>query len=400
MELISFTTLVAFVAALAIYWSLPERLRAGFFALFGVAFFVVMSPQGGIITVLFLWAVLTIQRLILAAESDKGQKRILILGAIFTVLPMVIYKYRFSLLGGVPGLSIVADLPLIVPVGISYFTFRALHLLIETRRGNVGRVSGLDFFYYIMFLPTVVAGPIERFGPFQEQRRAQKEFDADMFGEGLRRITIGLVKKLVLADMFFGLITTFLKPGPNLTLSSGQLWLSLHFYYAYLYMDFSGYSDIAIGISRLFGFRIMENFNWPIFAWNIREFWRRWHISLTSWLTEYVYFGLGGNRKGETRAMLNTMITMMLIALWHGSVLLQHYFIWGIYLGLGLVFFRLWMRFKARFLPQFAGDPTWWGRAIGIVLTIEYMNISWPIFLFDTRIAIVVYLKMFGIVGG
>ncbi|MCZ7582721.1 MAG: hypothetical protein M5R36_04950 [Deltaproteobacteria bacterium] len=346
MELISWATLLFFLAAIPAYWALPKRWRAGFFCVAGFTYYFISSPQSGVLTLIFLWVILLFQRMILAAETDRGRKRLLIVAAVICAGPMVFYKYRFSIFGGLPGFGWAVDLPLTVPVGISYFTFRALHFLIETRRGHIGRTSAIDFFYYITFIPTVVAGPIERFEPFQTQQKAQPDFDPDMFGEGLRRIAIGVVKKLVLADMFFGFITSFLKPGTNLTLGTAQIWICLHCYYAYLYMDFSGYSDIAIGVSRLFGFRIMENFNWPIFAHNIREFWRRWHISLTGWLTEYLYFSLGGSRKGEIRANINTMITMMVIALWHGSLLLQHYFIWGLYLGLGLVVFRQWLRVK------------------------------------------------------
>lgn len=400
MELISWTTAIVFVAALPVYWWLRPERRGPFLCILGVVYFLASQPQAGLIALLFLWIAHFFQKLILSAASDRSKKWITVAGVVIALFPMVFYKYRFSLLGHIPFLSWAADLPLAVPVGISYFTFRAVHVLVETRRGEIPRLSGLDFFYYVTFLPTVVAGPIERFGPFTEQRAGIRSFDADLFGDGLRRIMLGLVKKLVLADMFYGFIEPFMTPVTNLTLRPWQIWLCLHGYYAYLYMDFSGYSDIAIGVSRLFGFRIMENFNWPIFAVNIREFWRRWHISLTTWLTQYVYFALGGNKKGMVRAEINTMITMLLIALWHGSNVLGHYIIWGVYLGLGLVVFRQWTRFKARFFPKLNENPTLVGKVVGAIMTIQFMNISWPIFLFDTRVAILVYLKMFGLVGG
>ena len=441
-------TSLFFIIALPVYWVLPKKARAPFLCIAGFAFYSVLQPQGGVVALLYLWVVLLFQRLILAAESPKGRKWMVVIGTIIALTPMIIYKYRFSIFSGLPVVNVFADLPLIVPVGISYFSFRAVHFLVESHRGKIGHISGIDFFYYITFIPTVVAGPIERYQQFSDQQKKVDKFDPGLFGEGLQRIAVGLVKKLVLADMFHGFIEPFMATPTNLALSSGQIWLSLHCYYAYLYMDFSGYSDIAIGISRLFGFRIMENFNWPIFATNIREFWRRWHISLTDWLTEYVYYTLGGNRAkaaskkrrviglivigvlmlasltsastpldiigriiffaivagmfvlwtyGLFFTEINSMVTMMLIALWHGSVTLKHYFIWGIYLGLGLVVLRQWLRLKERFLPRFAENPTLWGKVIGAVMTIEFMNISWPIFLFDQRVAFIMYLKMFGL---
>ncbi len=399
MELISWTTAIAFLVALPIYWWLPAAKRGPFLCVYGLVYFLASQPQAGLIALIFLWVILYFQRLILTAQTDRGKKWVLFFGVAIALAPMIFYKYRFSLLGHIPFLAWMAALPLAAPVGISYFTFRAVHVLVETRRGAIERLSGIDFFYYITFLPTVVAGPIERFGPFREQRAAAHEFSPDLFGEGLQRILIGLVKKLVLADMFYGFISDFMNPVTTLTLRPWQIWLCLHGYYAYLYMDFSGYSDIAIGVSRLFGFRIMENFNWPILATNIREFWRRWHISLTSWLTDYVYFALGGNKKGKVRAEINTMITMLLIALWHGSNQIGHYIIWGIWLGLGLVVFRQWTRVKARLFPNLVENPTLVGQLVGAFMTIQFMNLSWPIFLFESRVAILTYLKMFGLVG-
>ncbi len=450
MELISWATSLFFIIALPVYWALPKNRRAPFLCIAGFLYYSVLQPQGGIVALLYLWIVLLFQKLILAAQTPRGKKRLLILGVIIALTPMIIYKYRHSIFGGLPLVGVFADLPLAVPVGISYFTFRAVHFLVESHRGKIGPISGIDFFYYITFIPTVVAGPIERYPAFSKQQKNIDGFDPELFGDGLQRIAVGLVKKLVLADMFYGFIEPFMATPTNLALTPGQIWLSLHGYYAYLYMDFSGYSDIAIGISRLFGFRIMENFNWPIFAHNIREFWRRWHISLTGWLTEYVYYTLGGNRAESTTKRkriiglivifalmlvsfgsastpldfigriiffaiiaglfllwsfglfyteINSMITMMLIALWHGSVTLKHYFIWGIYLGLGLIVLRYWLKLKARFLPGFVENPTVWGRVVGAVMTIEYMNISWPIFLFDQRVAFIMYAKMFGLAG-
>jgi alginate O-acetyltransferase complex protein AlgI len=449
LELISWAMSLFLLIALPVYWVLPKPRRAPFLCIAGFCFYCVLQPQGGIVALLYLWIVLLFQRLILASQTVRGKKWIILLGAIVALTPMIIYKYRLSIFSGIPIVNIFAELPLVVPVGISYFTFRAVHFLVETHRGKIGHTSGIDFFYYITFIPTVVAGPIERFPTFSKQQKNIDKFDPELFGEGVLRIAIGLVKKLVLADMFYGFISPFMAAPSNLALSPAQIWLCLHGYYAYLYMDFSGYSDIAIGISRLFGFRIMENFNWPIFAHNIRDFWRRWHISLTGWLTEYVYYTLGGNRaKPSTKKTrifgiaviaslfllslssasnqtdiigriiffgigiaifllwsfglffteINAMVTMMLIALWHGSVTLKHFFIWGLYLGLGIVVLRYWLQIKARFFPRFVENPTVWGKVIGAVMTIEFMNISWPIFLFDQRVAFIMYMKMFGLV--
>ncbi|MCB1153437.1 MBOAT family protein [bacterium] len=394
MRLISLTS-AAFVAiALAVYWALPSRARHGFLAATGFAYYTLAAPVAGLLTAAHIALVYAMHRRI-AATRDRPHtaEPPLFIGCVVGLLPLVVFKYRAFLFAPFTGDSHAPFASIAIPLGISYFTFRLLHVLIDTSQGKLDRVAFFDFFYYVTFWPTLTAGPIERFERFDRQRRELSRFDAALFAEGLQRIVHGLAKKLVLAEAMHVTITDYLADPTVLT--AGQLWYATHAYFLYLYFDFSGYSDIAIGISRLFGFRIMENFHWPIFATNLRDFWRRWHISLTGWLTEYVYIGLGGSRRGEWRTAANAMATMILIGLWHGADDPLHFTLWGAFMGAGLVVFRQWRRLRA------PGDPAHFqpsraGILIGWFLTVETMCVGWPLFIFKTETAWRVLSRMFG----
>jgi D-alanyl-lipoteichoic acid acyltransferase DltB (MBOAT superfamily) len=289
-----------------------------------------------------------------------------------------------------------------VPVGISYFSFRVIHYLVEVYRGNERRATALEFFLYVTFLPTMVSGPIHRFftirhedpqDSFGPQMRAEgglPPFRFDDLSWGVWRILQGVVKKFVVADFFYKMCGPMLQPGLLLSTNWWQLWLAAHCWFFYLYIDFSGYSDIAIGIARLFGFRVMENFNWGLFAPNPRDFWRRWHISLTNWLMTYVYIPLGGSHKGEARTDVNAFLTIIAVALWHNVSF--HMFLWGVAQGLVLVTFRHYDKWKQRRWPN--RRPTWWGKALGVFAMWNYMAILWPIFHHKTTIAVLYYAKM------
>ncbi len=350
-------------------------------------------------TVAILFIAWEMGRRIERAPEEK-KPRLLKRGVWLLVCPLVFFKliqvvlppHIFSNFLAVQGNIEMAAL---APLGISYFTFRSISYLIEIRRGNIESVAFLKYVNYAVFWPTFMAGPIERPKAFFAQLNVAEKLNNEDLRIGLTRVLMGMVKKLIIGDFFYQIVNPLLlmssKPVAALQQwNTGQLWICMYAYYFYIYCDFSGYSDVAIGISRIFGYRIMENFRWPILATNIAEFWRRWHISLTGWIRKYVYFGLGGNRKGAKAASRNTIIAMVLVAAWHG--LSPHYWVFGFYHAVFLnIYRRIRMKNKGGEAPQ-----TWWRPLLGWLATFQILNMGWPLFLFSIRKAFLIYTKLFG----
>lgn len=271
--------------------------------------------------------------------------RRLCLGAIVVaVLTLGFYKYSLFLIGAAvqPISPALAErfaaatktvMPGMPPLGISFFVFEFVHYLVEVRRGGEPIRHPRDFLLFAIFFPSLVAGPIKRYTQFlptlQEGTRGWYAADA---AEGLRRIALGYAKKLLIADN----LTFFInQQHPQFaTLGLTDRWLFLAALAFRILMDFSGYSDIAIGFARLLGVRLPENFNWPYAARTIQDFWQRWHISLSSWIRDYVYIPLGGNRLGPARRFANGLIAFGLCGLWHGPA--WNFVLWGLYHGVGL----------------------------------------------------------------
>jgi alginate O-acetyltransferase complex protein AlgI len=226
----------------------------------------------------------------------------------------------------------VAAIPL--PLGISFFTFHAISYVVDVYKRNADAERSIPrFALYILLFPQLIAGPIIRWRDIAAQLRSRDQRIAD-FAYGVRRFVLGLGKKVLIAntlgrtaDAIFGL--------PATELTAPLAWLGLVCYTLQIYFDFSGYSDMAIGLMRMFGFRILENFNYPYIARSIREFWRRWHISLSNWFRDYLYIPLGGNQRGERRAYANLVIVFLLCGLWHGAS--WPFVLWGAWHGLFLV---------------------------------------------------------------
>jgi len=281
----------------------------------------------------------------------------------------------------------------LAPLGISYFTFRALAYLIEIRKGSIEPVGFWRYLNYVAFWPTYMAGPIERPGAFLSQTAEDGKITDEDVRIGVFRILEGLFKKLVVGGIFYQICKPFiLLQGVKLShlesWSCWQLWACLTAYYLYLYCDFAGYSDVAIGAARIFGYRIMENFNWPILATNVADFWRRWHISLTGWITDYVYIGLGGNRQGLSKAAKNTVIAMLLVGIWHGLNI--HFALWGVYHAIWLNIYRRYRKERKQDRPK-----TWWRTGLAWFITFQIINLGWVLFLFRPRVAIAVFMKLF-----
>jgi alginate O-acetyltransferase complex protein AlgI len=224
-----------------------------------------------------------------------------------------------------------------LPIGISFFTFQALSYVIDVfRRDTPAQKNPFDFALYLALFPQLIAGPIVRYRDIAAQLRA-RTIDLPGFSIGVRRFVIGLGKKMLLANPVASLADSAFAVPPE-ELSTSLAWLGILAYTLQIYFDFSGYSDMAIGLGRMFGFRLLENFEHPYVARSITEFWRRWHISLSSWFRDYLYVPLGGNRKGRARTYANLVLVFLLCGLWHGAS--SSFVFWGLFHGAFLVLER------------------------------------------------------------
>jgi alginate O-acetyltransferase complex protein AlgI len=263
----------------------------------------------------------------------------------------------------------VQTLRIILPVGISFYTFQSLGYVIDVYRGELKPTrSLLQYLAFVSFFPQLVAGPIQRGHQLLPQLARTLTIKYEMISEGLWLVIWGFFKKVVVADNLAPLVEmVFNNPTPG---GPATVLGTLAFAFQ-IYADFSGYSDIARGLARTLGFDVSANFNLPYFAWDLRDFWRRWHITLSSWLRDYLYISLGGNRKGTARTSLNVLFTLLLGGLWHGAA--WNYVLWGGWHGLGLLVNRWWQqrsRTAARPLP------TW----LSVPITFLFVLYGWLIF--------------------
>ena len=272
-----------------------------------------------------------------------------------------------------------------LPLGISFFTFEFYHYAWDRQRnrtepGNLG-----EYLAFILFFPTMVAGPIKRYQNFLPQLRAEPLGWSLDFERGITRILAGLVKKFVIADLLTS-VTDHLNVDDILLARRGVLPIWLVAYGIKIYIDFSAYSDIAIGSARLFGVHVPENFNWPYVRSNIAEFWANWHISLTSWLVDYVFIPLGGSRRSLPRVYANVVTTMLISGLWHGAGL--HFLVWGLWHGMLLCVHRLWANYR---LDAPRSQRL---RLASVALTFLLVNAGWAFFAMDLHTAMVFYRRL------
>jgi len=261
------------------------------------------------------------------ARSRKEKKLWLAVSAVISIGFLAVFKYADFFIGSfnaVTGLSLPL-LKLALPVGISFYTFQCLSYTIDVYRGNVpAQKNPISFGAYVALFPQLIAGPIVRYTDIARELESRAHGWENM-AYGLRRFLTGLGKKVILADNFALLIRIFRETGePSLLF----YWMYAAAFMLNIYFDFSGYSDMAIGLGRIFGFHFVENFNYPYLSKSITEFWRRWHMSLSSWFRDYVYIPMGGNRVGKGRWLVNILTVWMLTGLWHGAA--WNFVLWGL----------------------------------------------------------------------
>jgi alginate O-acetyltransferase complex protein AlgI len=325
--------LIFFPVVTILYFLLPYKYRWIHLLIASCIFYMAFIPVY-ILILIFTIIIDYIAGIMIENRQGRKRQQYLIMSIVANVGVLAFFKYYNFFLENVNdvlhSLHITTyQLPLlniILPIGLSFHTFQAMSYTIEVYRGNqkAERHFGI-YSLYVMFYPQLVAGPIERPQNLLHQFREEHPFDSQQLLEGLRLMCWGLFKKVVIADRISEYVSTvYRNPGGYHYLN---LILATVFFSIQIYCDFSGYSDIAIGAARVMGFKLMTNFNRPYFSRNIQEFWRRWHISLSTWFKDYVYISLGGNRKGIRRMYINYAIVFVLSGFWHGAN--WTYIIWG-----------------------------------------------------------------------
>lgn len=315
-----------------------------------------------------------------AIDVNKGTRNCgvwLFTGVILNLLFLIYFKYINLLITTKLFGIVVNELPsdlrpapnfhVALPLGISFYTFQAISYLIDVYRQNskVAR-SLIDFGCYLTMFPQLVAGPIVRYESIAKELLFRK-LTSQNFCEGFKRFTFGLAKKVLIADTC-GRIADAAFSIPNPEVTALAAWVGMLCYTLQIYFDFSGYSDMAIGLGRIFGFTFPENFNYPYISKSISEFWRRWHMTLSTWFKDYLYIPMGGNRKGKFRTCINLFTVFALCGFWHGADWM--FLLWGIYYGLFLILERVTNHFPERLLPSWLSH----------IYTIAVFSVGWLIF--------------------
>jgi alginate O-acetyltransferase complex protein AlgI len=314
-----------------------------------------------------------------ASTSPQVQRRWLIGYVVLSLGVLGVFKYFNFFVDSAQALLTALGvevhplaLSIILPAAISFYTFESLSYVIEIRQGHLPATTRLrDYALFIAYFPKLVAGPIERPAVLIPQLQNERRLSFDGFTRGLFLILLGLFKKAAIADGLAPSVDSVFNS--TLAVSGTDIALATLAFTFQIYCDFSGYSDITRGVSKLFGIELSQNFRFPYFSSSPSEFWRRWHISLSTWLRDYVYIPLGGNRQGPWRTKLNLLLTMGLGGLWHGAA--WNYVLWGLYQGLLLVVYALW--------PGWSGPGAAWrrvGQLAGGLLFALLMVYGWLLF--------------------
>lgn len=307
-----------------------------------------------------------------AGENAQKRKRELILGIAINLLILGFFKYADFILENlsrIPFLSFISPIGISLPIGISFYTFQSMSYIIDVYRcTSPVQKKFVNFGAYVSMFPQLIAGPIVRYSDVDKQLTSRKHA-LSLSADGARRFVIGLAKKVLLADTA-GALWEQIRDIPREQTSVLLLWLGIILYTFQIYFDFSGYSDMAIGLGKILGFAFPENFNYPYISRSITEFWRRWHITLSTWFKEYVYIPLGGNRRGNGRLIINLLIVWLLTGLWHGAS--WNFVLWGFYYFVLLVLEKL---FLSKWLDKI---PT----AFAHIYSLFFIVIGWLIFYF------------------
>ena len=364
---------------LLFYFVCPRRFRNYVILLFSIVFYAYGGPEFILILLGSTTATYFLVKAMCRTEKLRTKKWLCAIAIVLNLGLLVYFKYANFLVDNVNALLSLFHAnginlsKIVLPIGISFFTFQSITYVLDTYRGQVKPMDKLtDYIVYIMMFPQLIAGPIVKYGDVEQQLR-HRESPPDECLHGFYRFVIGLSKKVLIADVIavqadacFG--------GDLATSDMGTAWIGSLAYTMQLYFDFSGYSDMAIGLGRIMGFKFPENFNNPYTSRSITEFWRRWHMTLGNFIMNYLYIPLGGNRKGKGRTYLNLWICFLLSGLWHGAA--WTFVLWGAFHGFFIVLEKM---FKVKRDQRSA-----FGGVLLTLLTFLIVNFGWVLFRAET----------------
>ncbi len=370
----------------ALFWLCPQKWRVWILLIASYVFYMSWRP---VFIVLIIGLTLVNYYLGFAIhKSEKRKKHWLTLAIVLNLGTLAYFKYAYFLTetisqclkpAGLPPLALPFEI--ILPLGISFFVFEFIHYVVDVYRGSEPIKSLSAFALFASFFPTQIAGPIKRFQDFIPQFLAPAQLSVAKFDSAISLILLGLFKKVLIADN----LSFFVQGGfsqPQL-FSGLDLWIFAYAFAFQIYFDFSGYTDIARGSANLFGYKVPINFNLPYLACNISDFWRRWHISLSTWLRDYLFIPLGGSRLSKWLNYRNLIITMTLGGLWHGAAM--HYLIWGLYQGVLLVAHKEFQNFKESISWLKNAIDSKAGKVASVILTFHVVCIGWVFFRAETN---------------
>ena len=377
------------IPSVVLFHGASGRARPWVICFFGAAFFIYYGYLhfgglwGAVCVLLFAWEILT-------SRLYRPGSRWCLFGIVQAVALLFLFKYLMFAVASWNDLALVLRLPALgaakkwlLPLGVSFFTFEFIHFAADTYQGKIERPPLREYAAFILFFPTMVAGPIKRFQDFAPKLRAAR-FNPTLATQGITRILVGLTKKHAVADTFA--LWAIRLNGPDLyTAHAHQIVAWIFAYGMQIYFDFSAYSDIAIGSGYLFGLTIPENFSWPYGSQNIAEFWHRWHISLSSWIRDYIYIPLGGSRLGRARTSINLLVAFTISGLWHGAA--YNFIAWGLWHGLLLAAYRRWLESFPRLSERIP-------KPVAVGLTFIAVNFGWAFFCMDIRRTIVAFSRV------
>ena len=340
---------------LAIYFLANEKARPYVLLVFSLLFYAWGEPTA----IVVMLALMVLNYLLALGMSAAGERKwlsatLLGAGVCADLGALVAYKYiGFIVSNLLPVFNLFGvkmEVPQVaLPIGISFYVFQIISYMVDVRRGTVEvQRNPFKFMLYVSLFPQLIAGPIVRYATIA-QDIANRKADFENIVAGFRRFTIGLAKKVLVADVMAGAVDVIFAAKVE-TIPGFYCWLGAVMYTLQIYFDFSGYSDMAIGLGRVFNFRFLENFDHPYASCSVQEFWRRWHISLSSWFRDYLYIPPGGNRKGKLRTYVNMFAVFFLCGLWHGAA--WNFVVWGVYHGVGLVVERAGLKNAIAKLPR------------------------------------------------
>ncbi len=366
----SLSFLYAFLplCALSYYACAGRRWRNGVLLAFSLAFYAWGEPKNVALMLLASLAAYLCGLGIGRSKKKSARKAWLVLGVALLAGNLFVFKYLNFFCGNLRVLGVPLSVKEIaLPIGISFYTFQILSYVIDLYRGEIQVQK--NYFYltlYVSFFPQLIAGPIVRYQTIEEEILTRRETLEDV-AAGLKRFLTGLAKKVILANNT-ALVAETVYGGDPALYGTALYWVAALSYALQIYFDFSGYSDMAIGLGRMFGFHFLENFNYPYTALSITDFWRRWHISLSTWFRDYIYIPLGGNRVGKPRWVLNLLIVWGLTGFWHGAQ--WNFVLWGLYYGAILLLEKL---FLGRYLDKCPQGVRW-------LYTMFFVLIGWVLF--------------------